>query len=125
MGISSVKRYVATYREGRSLVPKRPGSKPKLDDESARRLLEADLEERPAAKLPQKREFLRVCGVAVSDSTVGRMLGRLGRTFAKLKRCYTELRRAPRGAHRGDGPSPGHAVTASDARGLFEIAATA
>jgi transposase len=30
--ISSVKRYVATYREGRSLAPKkRPGSKPKLD----------------------------------------------------------------------------------------------
>jgi hypothetical protein len=30
-GISSVKRYVASYREGRSLVPnKRPGSKPKL-----------------------------------------------------------------------------------------------
>jgi transposase len=29
VGISSVKRYVATYREGRSLAPKkRPGSKP-------------------------------------------------------------------------------------------------
>jgi len=49
VGISSVKRYVATYREGRSLAPKkRPGSKPKLD-EGARRLLESDLEERPAA----------------------------------------------------------------------------
>jgi transposase len=45
VGISSVKRYVATYREGRSLAPKkRPGSKPKLD-ETARRLLEADLQE--------------------------------------------------------------------------------
>jgi transposase len=32
VGISSVKRYVATYREGRSLVPKkRPSSKPKLE----------------------------------------------------------------------------------------------
>jgi transposase len=31
VGISSVKRYVATYREGRYLAPKkRPGSKPKL-----------------------------------------------------------------------------------------------
>jgi nitroreductase len=38
VGISSVKRYVATYREGRSLVApkKRPGSKPKLDPERAR-----------------------------------------------------------------------------------------
>ena len=53
VGLSSVKRYLATYREGRSLAPKKsPGSKPKLD-EGARRLLEADLEERPAATLPQ------------------------------------------------------------------------
>jgi transposase len=48
VGISSVKRYVTAARQGRSLAPKkRPGSKPKLD-EGARRLLEADLEERPA-----------------------------------------------------------------------------
>jgi transposase len=47
VGISSVKRYVAAAREGRSLTPKkRPGSEPKLD-ESARRLLEADLQGRP------------------------------------------------------------------------------
>ena len=78
--VSSVKRYVATAREGRSLAPKRrPGSKPKLD-ERARKLLEADLEEqRPAAILPERREFLeRVAGVQVSDSTVSRMLRRLG-----------------------------------------------
>ncbi len=79
VGISSVKRYVATYREGRTLAPKkRPGSKPKLD-EDARRLLEADLEEHPEATLPQRREFLRrVCAVSVSDSTVSRMLRRMG-----------------------------------------------
>ncbi len=79
VGISSVKRYVAAARAGRSLAPKRgPGSKPKID-ETARRLLEADLEERPAATLPQRREFLRrVAGVRVSDSTVSRMLGRMG-----------------------------------------------
>src|ERR671933_2918959 len=59
VGISSIKRYVVTYREGRSLAPKkRPGSKPKLD-EGARKLLEVDLEERPAATLPQRRKFLR------------------------------------------------------------------
>jgi transposase len=79
VGVSSVKRYAATAREGHSLAPKRrPGSKPKLDERS-RKLLEADLEERPAAILPERREFLeRVAGVQVSDSTVSRMLRRLG-----------------------------------------------
>jgi transposase len=84
VGISSVKRYVAAYREGRSLTPKkRPGSKPKLD-EGARKLLEANLEDHPEATLPQRREFLRrVCGVSVSDSTVSRMLRRMGWTRKK------------------------------------------
>jgi transposase len=79
VGPSTVKRYAATARKGKPLAPKkRPGSKPKLD-EAARKLLEADLEERPAATLPQRREFLeRVAGVRVSDSTVSRALKRLG-----------------------------------------------
>jgi len=84
VGVSSVKRYAATARQGRPLAPKKhPGSKPKID-EGARRLLEADLEERPAATLPERREFLRrTCGVSVSDSTVSRMLKRLGWTRKK------------------------------------------
>ena len=84
VGVSTVKRYAAMAREGRPLAPKKhPGSKPKID-EGARRLLEADLEERPAATLPQRREFLRrTCGVRVSDSTVSRMLKRLGWTRKK------------------------------------------
>ena len=84
VGISSVKRYVSTARQGRSLAPKkRPGSKPKLD-EGARRLLEADLNERPAATLPERREYLRrAAGMEVSDSTVSRMLKRLGWTRKK------------------------------------------
>jgi transposase len=84
VGVSSVKRYAATAREGRPLAPKkRPGSKPKID-EGARRLLEADTQERPAATLPERREFLlRACGVSVSDSTVSRMLKRLGWTRKK------------------------------------------
>ncbi len=79
VGLSTVKRYAAVAREGKPLVPKRrPGSKPKLG-EAARKLLEADLEERPAATLPERGEFLaRVVGVSVSDSTVGRMLKRMG-----------------------------------------------
>ena len=76
---SSVKRYAKLVEEGRSLAPKkRPGSKPKIN-EGARRLLEADLQERPAATLCERREFLKkVAGVSVSDSTVSRMLERLG-----------------------------------------------
>jgi transposase len=76
---SSVKRYAKLADEGRPLAPKkRPGLKPKLE-EAARRLLEEDLEERPAATLRQRREFLRsVAGVSVSESTVSRMLRRLG-----------------------------------------------
>jgi transposase len=47
VGISSVKRYVAAAREGRSLAPKkRPGSKPKLD-EGARRLRQKAARGRP------------------------------------------------------------------------------
>ena len=54
VGASTVKRYAAAAREGRSLAPKkRPGSKPKLN-EAARKLLEADLRERPVATLPQR-----------------------------------------------------------------------
>ena len=92
VGISSVKRYVMTYREGSSLAPKkRPGSKPKLD-EGARKLLEADLEERPTATLPQRRDFLRrACGVEVSDSTVSRVLKRLGWTRKKIASIATML----------------------------------
>jgi transposase len=76
---SSVKRYAKLSDEGRPLAPKkRPGSKPKMDD-AALRLLDADLEERPSATLSERREYLgRVAGVRVSDSTVSRMLRRLG-----------------------------------------------
>ena len=91
VGISSVKRYVAAAREGRSLAPKKlPGSKPKLE-EGPRRLLEADLEEHPAATLPERREFLQgVCGVSVSDSTISRVLKRLG--WSRKKYRWVRLR---------------------------------
>jgi len=84
VGLSTVKRYAATARQGKSLAPKkRPGSKPKLD-EAARKLLEADLRERPAAAIPQRREFLaQMAGISVSDSTISRMLRRLGWTRRK------------------------------------------
>ncbi len=55
---SSVKRYVKIDNELSSLVPSKPiGSAPKIDD-TAKRLLESDLEERPAATLAQRRAYL-------------------------------------------------------------------
>jgi transposase len=84
VGLSSVKRYVKTTREGGSLRPKSsPGRRPKAN-ESARSLLEADLEERPAATLAQRCEYLRnAAGLRVSESTVSRLLRRLGWTRKK------------------------------------------
>jgi transposase len=47
VSLSSIKRYVEKAHRGESLAPKKsPESAPKLD-EKARRLLAADLEERP------------------------------------------------------------------------------
>ena len=82
---SSVKRYDKLAEEGRPLAPKkRPGSKPKMD-ETARRILEADMEERPAATLSERCEYLgRVAGLSVSESTVSRVLGRLGWSRKKI-----------------------------------------
>jgi transposase len=84
VSLSSVKRYAKLSDQGRSLAPKkRPGSQPKTGQDAIR-LLEADLEARPAATLSERREFLeRVCGVGVSDSTVSRLLRRLGFTRKK------------------------------------------
>ena len=75
---SSVKRYAKLVEEGRPLAPrKRPGSKPKMD-EGATKLLEADVERRPAATLSERCEFLeKVAGLQVSESTLSRMLRRL------------------------------------------------
>src|SRR5215213_2995396 len=72
----TLRRYA---HQGRSLPPKKPpGLRPKID-EQGKRLLQADLKERPAATLPQRREFLqRMAGVRVSDSTISRAIKRLG-----------------------------------------------
>jgi transposase len=79
VSLSSVKRYAKAAREGRSLSPgKAPGKRPKLD-EKARRLLEANVKERPFAKLSDRQEYLeRVAGVRVSESTLSRALRQMG-----------------------------------------------
>ena len=79
VSLSSVKRYTKAVREGRSLSPgKAPGKRPTLD-EKARRLLEAHLEERPFAKLSERRYYLqKVAGVSVSESTLSRTVRQMG-----------------------------------------------
>jgi transposase len=79
VSLSSVKRYVKAACQGRSLTPgKAPGKKPKLD-EKARRCLEADMQERPFAKLEHRQEYLReVAGVSVSESTLSRVIRQMG-----------------------------------------------
>jgi transposase len=79
VSLSSVKRYLRAVRQGRSLSPgKAPGKRPSLD-EKARKLLEADVEERPFAKLKQRQEYLRkAAGVSVSESTLSRAIRSMG-----------------------------------------------
>ncbi len=79
VSLSSVKRYAKMAREGRTLTPRKaPGKRSKID-EQGRRLLQADLKERPAATLPERCKFLeKVLGVKVSVSTICRLLKRLG-----------------------------------------------
>jgi transposase len=76
---TSVKRYAAARREGKPLTPKKhPGSKPKLD-ERARKILEADVEGRTAVTLKQRSPFLKeMVGVSVSESTLSRLLRKMG-----------------------------------------------
>jgi transposase len=90
VSLSSVKRYVKAVCEGRSLRPgKAPGKKPLLD-EKARRLLEADVEERPFAKLRHRQEYLeRVAGVSVSESTLSRVLRQMG--FGRKKGRWVQV----------------------------------
>ena len=79
VSLSSVKRYVGKARQGSSLSPRiHSGPRPKID-ERARRLLEADVEVCAAASLRERGRFLeRVAGVRVSESTLSRLLRRMG-----------------------------------------------
>jgi transposase len=84
VSLSSVKRYVGKAERGESLAPKkRPGSAPKLD-QKARRLLAADLEERPYLTLQERRDYIEaMTGLAVSRSTMCRAIARIGSTRKK------------------------------------------
>ncbi|MCA1731910.1 MAG: IS630 transposase-related protein [Actinobacteria bacterium] len=84
VSLSSVKRYVRKSRQGRSLSPgKAPGKRPKMD-ERARKLLEADLKERPFVTLKGRCKYLRaVAAVEVSRSVVCRTIRRMDSTRKK------------------------------------------
>ncbi len=79
VSLSSVKRYARSARRGDSLTPKKSPGRPPKADEKARVLLEEDLKERPAATVTQRRRFLEhLTGSTLSDSTVRRLMKRLG-----------------------------------------------
>jgi transposase len=84
MSLSSVKRYLEKAQRGESLaLKKRPGSAPKLDD-TAIKLLEEDLRERPFATLRERCEYVEaMTGLSVSRSTMCRAIARIGPTRKK------------------------------------------
>jgi transposase len=84
VSLSSVKRFARMEREGESLAPKKPPGRPPKGTDATMRLLEADLAERPAATAPERRRYLqRMTGVPMSDSTVRRLVRRLGHSRKK------------------------------------------
>src|SRR3712207_2760498 len=82
VSLSSVKRYARTVRQGGSLTPKKsPGRTRKVDEKAGVLLvlLEKDVEERPDATIGRRRRFLEhITGQDLSDSTVRRLMKRLG-----------------------------------------------
>ena len=79
VSLSSVKRYSRTASRGGSLEPGRSPGRPRKADETAQLLLRKDVEERPDATISQRRRFLEhLTGMALSDSTVRRLMKRLG-----------------------------------------------
>ena len=79
VSLSSVKRYARIANRGESLKPRKGGGRPPKTDETTQKLLEEDVKERPAAAVSERRRFLEhATGKALSGSTVGRLLKRLG-----------------------------------------------
>jgi transposase len=79
VSLSSVKRYARMARRVASLAPRKGGGRPPKTEEIAEKLLEEDVKERPTATVSERRRFLeRTTGKSLSDSTVKRLLKRLG-----------------------------------------------
>ena len=81
VSLSSVKRYSRTANQGGSLRPRKSPGRPRKVNETAQSLLEEDVRERPAATISQRRRLLEhITGRTLSDSTVRRLMKRLGFT---------------------------------------------
>src|SRR5215217_3390278 len=70
---------VQAVEGGASLAPKKGGGRPPKTDQTAEKLLEEDVKEHPAATVSERRRFLEhTTGKALSDSTVKRLLKKMG-----------------------------------------------
>ena len=80
VSLSSVKRYLRIAQRGMPLAPKKKGGgRPPKTDQTTQKLLTEDVEERPAATVSERRRYLEhATGNALSDSTIKRLLKRLG-----------------------------------------------
>jgi transposase len=79
VSLSSVKRYFRIAKQGASLEPRKGGGRPPKTNETVEKPLEDDVEKRPDANVSERRRFLEcTTGTALSDSTVKRLLKRLG-----------------------------------------------
>lgn len=109
VSLSSVKRYVRSASRGESLAPGKGGGRPPKADRTTQKLLEADVKKRPAATVSERRRLLeQLTGKALSDSTIRRLLKRLGFS-QKTERGSSRARRVLEGRLEGDGLGEGGA----------------
>ncbi len=79
VSISSVKRYLRRARRGESLAPGKGGGRPPKVNQTTQKLLQEDVKKRPAVTVSERRRFLeQLTAKALSDSTIRRLLKRLG-----------------------------------------------
>lgn len=84
VSLSSVKRYARLARQGLSLAPRKGGGRPPKADEATKKLLQEDIEKRPAATIAARRLFLEdLTGNSLSEPTLRRLLKRMG--FSRKK----------------------------------------
>jgi transposase len=84
VSLSSVKRFARMERDGVPLAPRKPPGRPPKSNDATRRLLEADLSDRPAATASERRRDLEhMTDESMSDSTVRRLVRKLGHSRKK------------------------------------------
>ena len=79
VSLSSGKQSARSVRLGESLTPKKSPGRPRIVDEKAQVLLKEDVKERTGATIGQRRRLLEhITGTDMSNSTVRRLMKRLG-----------------------------------------------